>query len=153
MSIESVMLSNHLILCYPLLFLPSVFPRIRVFSNESALHIRWPKDWSFSFSISPSNAYLRLIFFRIDWFHLLSVQGILNSLLQHHNLKAFIRWLHTLRSHLRVNLRSARLRVCARVRSRTSRGLPGQVYFPGLGWVRFLGWAAILTVGDSASWL
>ena len=81
--LESVMPSNHLILCRPLL-LPSVFPSIRVFSNESALHIRWPKYWSFSFSISPSNEYLGLISFSIDWLALLAVPGTLKSLLQHH---------------------------------------------------------------------
>ena len=91
MSIESVMPSNHLILCRPLLQ-PSVFPSIRVFSNESALHIRWPKHWSFSFSTSPSNEYSGLISFRIDWFDLLAVQEILKSLLQHHSLKASIIW-------------------------------------------------------------
>ena len=91
-SIELVMLSNHLILCLPLLLLPSIFPSIRVFSNESALPSRWPKDWSFSFSISPSNEYSRLIFFRIDWFDLLAVQGTPKSLLQHHNLKALVLW-------------------------------------------------------------
>ena len=90
MSIESVMPSNHLILCCPLLLLPSFFPRIGVFSNESALHIRWPKYWSFSFSISPSNEYSGLISFRIDWFDLLAVQGTLRSLLQHHSSKASI---------------------------------------------------------------
>ena len=90
MSIELVMLSNHLILCCPLLLLPSIFPSIRVFSNRSALCIRWPKDWSFSFSISPSNEYSGLISFRIDWFHLLCVQGTLKSLLQHHSSKASI---------------------------------------------------------------
>ena len=89
MSIESVMLSNQLILCCPLL-LPSIFPSIRVFSNESALLIRWPKYWSFSFSISPSNEYSRLISFRMDWFDLLAVQGTLKSLLQDHNSKASI---------------------------------------------------------------
>ena len=89
MSIESVMLSNHLIICRPLL-LPSIFPSIRVFSSESVLHIRWPKYWSFSFSISPSNEYSGLISFRIDWFDLLVVQGTLRSLLQHHSLKASI---------------------------------------------------------------
>ena len=83
-SIESVMPSNHLILCRPLLLLLSIFPSIRVFSNESALHIRWPKYWSFNFSISPSNEYSGLISFRIDWFNLLAVQGSLGSLLQHH---------------------------------------------------------------------
>ena len=92
MSIESVMPSNHLILCRPLLLLPSIFPSIRVFSNESALHIRWPKYWSFSFSISPSNEYSGLIYFRIDWFVLLAVQGTLKCLLQHHNSKASILW-------------------------------------------------------------
>ena len=90
MSIELVMPSNHLILCRPLLLVPSIFLSIRVFSNESALCIRWPKDWSFSFSISPSNEYLGLISFRIDWFDLLAVQGTLKSLLQHHSSKASI---------------------------------------------------------------
>ena len=90
LSIESVMPSNHLILCCPLLFPPSIFPCIRVFSNESVLHIRWPKYWSFSFSISPSSEYLGLISFRMDWFDLLAVQGTLKSLLQHHNSKASI---------------------------------------------------------------
>ena len=90
MSIELVILSNHLILCYPLLLLPSIFPSIRVFSNESAFRIRWPKYWSFSFSISPSNEYSGLISFRIDWFDLLAVQGTLKSLLQHHSSKASI---------------------------------------------------------------
>ena len=80
--------SNHLILCLPLLLLPSIFPSIRVFSNESALHIRWPKYWSFSFNMSPSNEYSGLISFRIDWLDLLAVQGILKSLLQHHSSKA-----------------------------------------------------------------
>ena len=90
MSIESVMPSNHLILCHPLLLLPSIFPGIRVFSNESVLHIRWPKYWSFSFSISPSNEYSRLIFFRMDWLDLLAVQGTLKSLLQHDGSKTSI---------------------------------------------------------------
>jgi len=88
MSIESVMPSNHLILCRPLLLLPSIFPSIRVFSNESVLHIRWPKYWSFSFSISPSNEHPGLISFRMNWFDLLAVQGTLKSLLQHHSSKA-----------------------------------------------------------------
>jgi len=88
MSIESVMASNHLILCRSLLLLPSIFPSIRVLSNESALHIRWPKYWSFS--ISPSNEYSGLVSFRIDWFDLLSVQGTLKSLLQQHSSKASI---------------------------------------------------------------
>ena len=91
-SIESDMPSNHFILCYPFLLLPSIFPSIRVFSIELALHIRWPKYWSFIFSISPSNEYSRLIFFRIDWFDLLAVQGTLKSLLQHHSSKASILW-------------------------------------------------------------
>ena len=82
--------SNHLILCYPLLLLPSIFPSIRVFSNESALCIRWPKYWSFSFNISPSNEHLGLISFRMDWLDLLTVQGTLKSLLQHHSSKASI---------------------------------------------------------------
>ena len=89
MSIELGMSFNHLIPCHPLLFLPSIFPSIRVFSNKSVLYIRWPKYWSFSFSISPSNEYPRLISLRIDWFGLLAVQGILKSLLQHHSSKAF----------------------------------------------------------------
>ena len=89
MSIKSVMPSRHLILCHPLLPL-SIFPSIRVFSNESVLHIRWPKYWSFSFSISPSNEYSGLISFRMDWLDLLAVQGILKSLLQHHSSKASI---------------------------------------------------------------
>jgi len=89
MSIELVMSSNHLILCRPLLLLPSIFPSIRVFSNESALHIWWPKYWSFSFSISPSNEYSGLISFRIDWLDLLAVQGTLKSLLQHHSQSRF----------------------------------------------------------------
>ena len=90
MSIELVMPSNHLILCHPLLLLPSVFPSIRVFSNESVLHIRWPKYWSFSFIISPSSEHSGLISFRMDWLDLLAVQGTLKSLLQHHNSKASI---------------------------------------------------------------
>ena len=88
--IDSVMPSNHLILCHPL-FLPSIFPSIRVFSNESALHIRWPKYWSFSFNISPSNEHLGLISFRMDWFDLHSVQGTPKSLLQHHSSKASLK--------------------------------------------------------------
>ena len=89
-SIESVMPSSHLILCHPLLLLPSIFPSIRVFSNESTLHIRWPKYWSFSFSISPSNEHPVLISFRMDWLDLLAVPGTLKSLLQHHSSKASI---------------------------------------------------------------
>ena len=90
MSIESVMPSNHLILCHPLFFLPSIFPSIRVFSDESALRIRWPKYWSFSFNISPSSEHPGLISFRIDWLDLLAVQGTLKSLLQHYSLTASI---------------------------------------------------------------
>ena len=92
MPIELVMPSNHLLLCCPLLLLPSLFPRIRVFSNESVLCIRWPKYWSFSFSISPSNEHPGLISFRMDWLDLLVVQGTLRSLLQHHSSKASILW-------------------------------------------------------------
>ena len=92
MSIESVMPSNHLIFHHPLLLLPSIFPSIRVFSNESALHIRWPKYWSCSFNISPSNEHPGLISFRMDWLDLLAVQGTLKSLLQHHSSKASVLW-------------------------------------------------------------
>ena len=92
LSMEPVMPSNHFILCHPLLLLPSIFPSIRVFTNESALHIRWPKYWSFSFSISHSSEYSELISFRIDWFVLLAVQGTLKSLPQHHSSKALVLW-------------------------------------------------------------
>ena len=92
MSIESVMPSNHLILCRPLLLPPSIFPSIKVFSNESALHIKGPKYWSFSFSISPSNGYSGLISLRMDWLDLLAVQGTLKTLLRHHNSKASVLW-------------------------------------------------------------
>ena len=92
MSIELVMPSNHLILCPPLLLLPSIFSSIRVFSSESTLHMRWPKYWSFSFSISSSNEYSGMIFFRMDWLDLLAVQGTLKSLLQHHSSKTSILW-------------------------------------------------------------
>ena len=92
MSIKLVTPSNHFILCRPLLLPPSIFPSIRVFSNQSVLLIRWPKYWSFSFSISPSNEYSGLISFRIDWLDLLAVQGILKSLLQHHSSKASVLW-------------------------------------------------------------
>ena len=88
-SFESLMPSNHLILCQPLLLLPLIFPSIRVFSSESVLHIRWPKYWSFSFSISPSSEYSGLISFRMDWLDLLAIQGTLKNLLQHHSSKAF----------------------------------------------------------------
>ena len=90
MSIESVMPPNHFILCCPLFLLPSIFPNIRVFSYKSALHIRWPKYWNFSFSISPSNGHSGLMSFRMDWLELLAVQGTLKSLVQHHNSKASI---------------------------------------------------------------
>ena len=90
MSIELVMPSNHLIICCPLLLLPYIFPSIRVFSDESTLHIKWPKYWSFSFNISPSNEYLGLIFFKMDWLDLSAVQGTLKSLLQHHSSEASI---------------------------------------------------------------
>ena len=94
MSIESVMPSNHLILCHPLLLLPSIFPSIKFFPNESALHIRWPKYWSFSFNISPSNEHPGLISFRIDWLDLFAVQGTLKSLIQYHmSLKLTFNWL------------------------------------------------------------
>ena len=92
MSIESVTPSNHFILCHPLLLLPSILPSIRVFSNESALWIRWPKYWSLSFSISPSNEHPGLISFKMDWLDLRAVQGTFKSLLQHHSLKASILW-------------------------------------------------------------
>ena len=91
-SLSKVMPSNHLIVCHPLLLPPSIFPSIRVFSDESALHFRWPKYWSFSFSISPSNKYSGLISFRTDWLDLLAVQGTLKSLFQHHSSKASILW-------------------------------------------------------------
>ena len=96
MSVKSVIPSNHLILCHPLLFLPSISPSIRVFSRESVLHITWPKYWSFSFSISPSNEYSGLISFRMDWFDLLASQGTLKSLLQHDNSKASILWFNNI---------------------------------------------------------
>ena len=101
MSITSVMPSNHLILCRPLLLLPSIFPSIRVFSNESVVHIRWPKYWSFS--ISPSNEYMGLISFRIVWFDLLAVQGTHRNLLQHHSSKASILWCSTLWSNSHIH--------------------------------------------------
>ena len=109
-SIESMMPSNHLILCRPLLLLPSIFPSIRVFSNKSVLCIRWPKYWSFSLSVSSSNEYSGLISFRIDWFDLFTVQGILRSLLQHHSSKASVLWCSALfmvqLSHLYVTTSS-----------------------------------------------
>ena len=95
MSIELVMSSNHLILCHPLLLLPSIFPSIRVFSSESALRMRWPKYWNFSFNISPSNEHPGLISFRMDWWDLLAVQGTLESLLQYHNSKLVLSFLYS----------------------------------------------------------
>ena len=92
MSIKSVMQSNHLILCHPLLLPPSIFPSIRIFSNDSVLRIKWPRYWSFSFSISPSNEFSGLISSRIDWFDLLAIQGTLKSLLQHHSSKVSVLW-------------------------------------------------------------
>ena len=103
-SIESVMPSNHLILCHPLPLLPSIFPSIRVFSHESTLHIRWPKYWSFSFSISPSNEYSGLISLRMNWLDLLAVQGTLKSLLWHHNSKASILWCSALWNNSHIYL-------------------------------------------------
>ena len=103
MSIESVMPSNHLILCHPLLILPSIFPSIRVFSNESVLCITWPEDWNFSFNISSSNEYSRLISFRMDWLDLLAVQETLKSLLQHHNSKASVLQYSTLFSIVQLS--------------------------------------------------
>jgi len=103
MSIESIRPSSHLILCYPLLLLPSIFPSIRVFSSESALRIRWPKDWSFSFSISPFNEYSGLISLAMDLYDLLAVQGTLKSLLQYHNSKAFVLQ-HSACSHICTRL-------------------------------------------------
>ena len=107
MSIESVMPSNHLILCHPLLVLPSIFPSIRVFSNESAFHIQWPKYWSFSFSISPSNELPGLISFRMDWLDFLVVQGTLQSL-QHHSSKASILW-HSAFSWVFIHVKSYKI--------------------------------------------
>ena len=102
MSIESAMPSNHLILCHPLLLLPSIFPCIRVFANESALRMRWPKYWSFSFNISPSNEHSGMISFRMDWLDRLAVQGIPRSLLQHHNSKPSILQLYAIRKGSRA---------------------------------------------------
>ena len=104
MSIKSVMPSNHLILCHPLLLPSSIFPSIRVFSNESVLRIRWPKYWSFCFSISPSNEYSGLVSFRVDWLDLLAVQGTLKSLLQHSS-KASVLWHSTLWSNSHIHTR------------------------------------------------
>ena len=111
MSIEFVMPSNHLILCHPLHLPPSIFPSIKGFSNELALHIRWPKYWSFSFNISPSNEYLGLISFRIDWLDLLTVQGTLKNLLQHHSSKSSILWiLINYKLNFRDNVKSTTLK-------------------------------------------
>ena len=103
MSVESVMPSNHLILCRPVLLPPSITPSIRVFSNESVLHIRWPKCWTFSFSISLSNEYSGLLSFRMDWLDLLAVQGTLKSLLQHHSSKASVLWCSALWSNSHIH--------------------------------------------------
>ena len=103
MSIASVMPSNHLVLCRPLLLLPSIFPSITVFSNESVLHIRWPKCWSFSFSISPSNEYSGRISFRIDWFDLLAAHGILKSLLHHTSRQQFFSTQFSLQSNSHIH--------------------------------------------------
>ena len=139
MSIKSVMPSNHLILCCPLLLLPSIFPSIRVFSNESALCIRWPKYWSFSFNISPSNEHPGLTSFRMDWLDLLTVQRTLKSLLQHHSSKASILWCSTFfivqLSHLfvrRLILKYLRDLYNSRTKTKTSQSKNGQKY-----WVDF----------------
>ena len=125
MSIESVMPSNHLILCQPLL-LPSIFANIRVFSNESALHIRWPKYWSFSFSISPSNEFSGLIPFRMDWLDLLAVQGILKSLLQHHSSKASIFW-HSAFLMVQLSIKNWCLRLAPRRLVKEQKETPGDL--------------------------
>ena len=146
MSIESVMPSSHLILCCPLLLLPPSLPSIRVFSNESTLHMRWPKYWSFSFSISPSNEHPGLISFRMDWLDLLAVQGTLKSLLQHHSLKASILW-HSVfftvqLSHpymLLLLSRFSRVRLCANPIDGSPPGFP----VPGILQARTLEWVAI----------
>ena len=129
MSIESVMPSNHLILCHPVLLLPSIFPSVRVFSNESALRIRWPKYWSFSFNITPSNEHSGLISFRMDRLHLLAVRGTLKSLLQHHSSKASIL------------LRSAFFIVGLRKHYRRRQWHPTPVLLPGKshGWRSLVG--------------
>ena len=138
MSIESVMPSNNLILCRPLLLPPSIFPSIRVFSNESVLHIRWPKYWSFSFSISPSKKYSGLISFRMDWLDLLAVQGTLKSLLQHHSSKAPI-----LGSQLYVVAAAAKsLQSCPTLCNPID-GIPRGSPIPGILQARTLEWVAI----------
>ena len=136
MSIKLVMPSNHLILCCPLLLLPSIFPSIRVFSNESALCIRWPKYWSFSFNISPSNEHPGLTSFRMDWLDLLTVQGTLKSLLQHHSSKASILWCSTFfivqLSHLfvrRLILKYLRDLYNSRTKTKTAQSKNGQKYW------------------------
>ena len=140
MFIKSVMPSNHLILCQPFLLLPSIFPSIRVSSNESVLHIRWPKYWSFSFSISLSNAYSGLISFKIDWFDLLAVQGTLKSLLQHPTLKASI--LGCIRGveieKIKVSVAQSCLTLCNPMDS----SLPGSSVH-GILQTRILEWGAI----------
>ena len=146
MSIELVMPSNHLILCHPLLLLTSIFPSIRVFSNESALPIRWPKDWSFSFRISLSNEYSGLSSSRIDWFDLLAVQGTLKSILQHHNSKAsilqhsafFIVQLSYPYMLLLLLSHFSRVQLCA-----TPQTTAHQAPIPGILQARTLEWVAI----------
>ena len=133
MSTESVMPSNHLVLCHLLLLLPSIFPSIQVFSNESVLHIRWPKYWSFSLSISPSNKYSGLISLRIDWFDLLAVQETLKNLLQHHSSEASILW-HS--AFFMVQL-SHPYMTTGKAIALTRRNFVGKVCF----WICYLGWS------------
>ena len=140
-SIESVMTSNHFILCHPILLLPSIIPNIRVFSYESALHIRWPKYWSFSFSISPSDEYSGVISFRMDWLDLLAAQGTLKSLLQHHSSKAwafFVSW-HCWMIKW-VNIRCA-FRQCMTTKAMFSINVYHHYYFRCYYFLRLLGGA------------
>ena len=146
MSIESVMPSNHLILCHPLFLLPSIFPSIRVFSNESALRIRWPKDWSFSFNISPSSEYSGLISFRMHWLDLHAVQGTLKSLLQHHSSKASIfrhaAFFTVQLSHLLAAAAAKSLQSCPTLCEPIDGSPPGSPV-PGILPARKLEWVAI----------
>ena len=152
MSVESVMLPNHLILCHPLLLPPSIFPSIRVFSNESVLFIRWPKCWSFSFSISPSNVYSGLISSRMDWLDLLVVQGTAKSLLQHHSLKASILWCSAffivqlphpyMTTGKSIALTAKSLQSCPTLCDRIDGSPPGSPV-PGILQARTLKWVAI----------
>ena len=135
-SIELVMPSNHLILCHPLLLLLSIFPSIRIFSNESALHIRWPKYWSFSFNINSSNEHPRLICFRMDWLDLLAVQGTLKSLLQHHSSKASILWCS---AFFTVQLSHPYMITGKTIALTRWTWLVGKVMF--LYWICYLGWS------------